>query len=223
MRVVGVGQGQQGGAQGTAFHLERRTAGGLEAIAEIAGIGFQRDTRRIEACGLGRFTGHRAEQHRRCTQPRTGDQRRQLRRTCTGIGIDRHSVAAIVQAQVVQARLVGAGFSGDRQPGQNSLAALGLAIVLAGGNEAVLVAQAIGQHLQRIDLADAALHLAHAHRVHLQGLQLGGQGRHRLGGRGLFQGQHSERGRVGPGRGGQCGRQGQGQCKRLCKRFHRQA
>lgn len=74
--VGGIGQGQQGGAQGAALHLERRTAGGTETIAEIAGIGFRGDTRRIEACGLGRFTGHRTEQHRRCTQPRTGDQRR---------------------------------------------------------------------------------------------------------------------------------------------------
>ena len=83
----------------------------------------------------------------------------------------------------------------------------------------------VGRDVESIirDLADAALHLAHAHRVHLQALQLRGQRRHRLGVGRLFQGQHSERGRVGPGRSGQCGRQGQRQCKRFCKRFHRQA
>ncbi|MNI64190.1 hypothetical protein D3C73_1196140 [compost metagenome] len=132
-------------------------------------------------------------------------------------------MAAIIQTQVVQARLVRAGFGGDRQACQHSLALLGLAIVLAGGDEAVLVAQAIGQQLQRVDLADAALYLANADRVHLQGLQLCSQGRHRVRCRRLLQGQHGEGGGVGPGRGGQCGRQGQGQGERLCKRFHRRA
>ncbi|KAG0740447.1 hypothetical protein G6F24_017012 [Rhizopus arrhizus] len=99
MRVGGIGQSQQRGTQAAAFHLERRAAGSLEAITEVAGVCFQCDTRRIEAGRRGRFASHGTEQHRRRTQPRARDQRRQLCRACTGIGIDRDGVAAIVQAQ----------------------------------------------------------------------------------------------------------------------------
>ena len=66
----------------------------------------------------------------RRAQSRTRHQCRQLRSTGASVGVHLHCMAAVIQAQVVQARLVGAGFGGDRQPGQHGLAVLGLAVIV---------------------------------------------------------------------------------------------
>ncbi|MNV23480.1 hypothetical protein D3C71_1144920 [compost metagenome] len=218
----GIAQRQQRGRGGAlpavmGAQLDRSRRGGLEAIAEVAFIGFQRDARRIEACGGGRIGTDRAQQHGRRAQARTGDQRRQCSRI-GGAGVQRDHVAAIVEAQVIQRRLLGARFGLDRQAGQHDAAGL-LRGGRIGGHETIVITQRIGQALQRIHAVGAAFHVAHGHCIDLQLLQLRGD----HGGvqitRGLFQGQHGERvggGGRGSSPGGSAqrerngGRQGQG-------------
>ncbi len=151
------------------------------------------------------------------------------------MGVQRHHVAAVIQAQVVHARGFDARLGFHRQTRDHD-AATALGRRRVGTDEAVGVTQLVGQRFQRIrHVAGAAgvrfaVHVADGQRVHVHGLQLGGN----VGGiepfRRLFQAEHGEGvgsagggGRRGPGRGGQRERDGGRQGQWLCNRFHKRA